>query len=129
MLHAWFTRQDFTDLVKESWDSGLSALDAMDHFRQTVQHWNCFHFGNVFERKQRCQARLKGVQDVQADRHSDRLYHLERELIVEIDSILAQEELIWQQKSRVNWLKAEERISVFFMRQSLFKEGEIESQC
>lgn len=103
------------DLVKESWDSGLSALDAMDHFRQTVQHWNCFHFGNVFEQKQRCQARLKGVQDVQADRHSDRLYHLKRELMVEMDSILAQEELIWQQKSRVNWLKVGERISVFFM--------------
>lgn len=93
----------------------------MDHFRREVQHWNQFTFGNIFERKRRCRARLAGVQRVRAIRDSRYLTALEGELLTEYNQILVQEELFWQQKSLISWLQAGEQNTRFFHTSTLLR--------
>lgn len=95
MLHAWFPHQGFTELLKDSWGSGLPALEVMEHFKQEAQEWNRFIFCNNFVRKQQCQATLNGIQKARAGREFELLYKLEKELLAEMDSILEKEDLVW----------------------------------
>lgn len=62
ILNAWFTDLGFEELVKDSWTIGKSATEALLHFKEVVQHWNRYTFGNIFERKQRCHAWINGIQ-------------------------------------------------------------------
>lgn len=43
------------------------------------------------------------------DRCSDRLISLEKELVTELELVLAQEEVFWLQKSRKEWMQLGDR--------------------
>lgn len=82
--------------------------------RNTLTHWNRAVFGNIFEKKFRCLARLNGAQKALQQRPSCRLETLEFSLKRELDDILAKEELYWKKKSSVSLLKEGERNTRFF---------------
>lgn len=67
-------------LVGGSWIQDNSTEAAIDYFCKIVKHWNIFTFGNVGQRKQRCQARAK----------EDSKHYLEPEMRLqeEMDTIL-----------------------------------------
>lgn len=61
-------------------------------------------FGNIFRRKKHNELRLGGVQRALANSHSSGyVLRLERELREERSLVLLQEELLWLQKSRIEW--------------------------
>lgn len=80
--------------MKDSWTVGKSATEAMLHFKEAVQHWNKYTFGNIFEMKRRCHARINGIQRARSKRGSSYLDKLEKELLQEMNKILEQEELL-----------------------------------
>lgn len=54
-------------------------------FRREVRHCNKYTFGNIFERKQRCRARIDGVQRARATRDNDYLMALEERLLTKMN--------------------------------------------
>lgn len=59
-------------------------------------------------------ARIKGIQAILTSRRHSGLIKLEARLRRELDVVLHQEELLWFQKARVDWLKDEDRNTTFF---------------
>ena len=79
-----------------------------------VLEWNRHVFGNIFWRKKRLLARLGGIQRALEDYYSHGLIDLEKQLIAELEEVLSQEEIIWLQKSRQDWLCLGDRNTTYF---------------
>lgn len=75
--------------------------------------WNKHVFGNIFYKKNMIKARLRGIQTAQEINFSHNLDILERNLKKDLMNILREEESIWYQKSRVNWLSQGDRNTKF----------------
>lgn len=84
----------------------------------------CFNkdvFGNIFANKKILEARLRGIQRALENIDSARLILLQNELLREYESILFQEESLWFQKSRDNWIKLGSRNTRFFHTQTIVR--------
>ena len=102
-------------MVKNAWDVGdhnvpRSLKEVQDH----SQIFNHDIFGNIFRRKRRLEARIKGVQRCLEYRDSYDLVELEKSLQAEYNLVLAQEEMLWFQKSREKWVKFGDQNTSFF---------------
>ncbi|GLU14822.1 hypothetical protein SLE2022_313690 [Rubroshorea leprosula] len=71
-------------------------------------------FGNIFRKKRLLKARIAGIQNSPHYHNSDRLKHLVRELLHEYQQVLYEEELLWFQKSRVDWIASGDRNTSFY---------------
>lgn len=81
---------------QKSWDEQDDGLEGkIRRFRSKVKIWSKKIFGNIFHRKQRCDARIKGIQS-QLSTGPPSAYllnlNLEKELVNEDNTILEQEE-------------------------------------
>ena len=72
-------------------------------------------FGNLFAKKRRVLARLKGTQKAIAENPNDFLLNLENKLLSKYSLILVQEEEYWAFKSRLNAASFGDHILSFFM--------------
>ncbi|KAF8390857.1 hypothetical protein HHK36_023156 [Tetracentron sinense] len=119
---AWMTHRDFGKFVVDHWDISKGTLPLlMAKFVEAVQEWNRSTFGNIFHNKRRLLARIEGAQKAMGNKLSPHLFSLERELIKDYNAVLAQEELLWFQKSRSMWLKYGDRNTKFFHTSTLIR--------
>ena len=72
------------------------------------------HFGNLFQRKKRVLARLKGIQESLVASLSTHLSNLEKMLRSEFTEVDKLEEEFWAMKSRVLWLVEGDRNTSFY---------------
>ena len=72
-------------------------------------------FGNLFAKKRRVLARLKGTQKAIAENPNDFLLNLENKLLSKYSLILMQEEEYWALKSKLNAASFGDHIPSFFM--------------
>lgn len=86
----------------------------MDHYKIGIMAWNQLTFRNIFQHKQKCKARLLGVQRALTSQPKRSLLKLETKLLAEFDGILHQEESYWRQKAGANWVCHGERNTRFF---------------
>ena len=110
----WLTDPSFPSLVETNWRSSKNfppSSSSLSSFQQRlvfltnkIRDWNENHFGNIFQRKNRLLARLRGIQIALTRNPSAFLYSLEQQLIQEYNTTLHQEYLFWQLKSRIMWL-------------------------
>lgn len=101
---AWATHQGFQPLVRQNWNAATDLESNKAQMAKALTSWNNSTFGNIFHRKKRLLARLKGIQTSIAQQYRSDLIKLERKLRKELDDTLHQEELIWFQRSREDWL-------------------------
>ena len=94
----------FLGILRDSWADDLHLKPNVDKFTADVKIWNKEVFGNLFHRKNRVEARLKGVQTSLAFCPNDHLLNLDAQLRKDHFEILQQEEEFWSVKSRYNWL-------------------------
>lgn len=71
-------------------------------------------FGNIFSRRRKVLARLRGIQKINQNGNSHHLHDLEEQLTREYNSILNQEEIFWFQKARTEWLDCGDRNIKYF---------------
>ena len=86
----------------------------MRSFFEKANSWNSTHFGNLFQRKKRILARLKGIQESLAVCPNDHLINLEKMLRNDFAKVAKLEEEFWAMKSRILWLVEGDRNTSFY---------------
>ncbi|KAJ4833706.1 hypothetical protein Tsubulata_018858 [Turnera subulata] len=111
---AWTSHPDFVSFISSHWASDSSVLDALASLVGELIAWNADVFGNIVKRKRVLLKRLAGIQRYLSLRHSLFLSSLEVDLRREYSEVLAQEELLWFQKSRCQWINDGDRNTAFY---------------
>lgn len=76
--------------------------------------WNREVFWNIFHHKKTVLARLGGVQTRLSLAHHGGLAKLEKKLMEEYQEILYQEEILWFQRSREEWITSGDRNTAYY---------------
>nr|GMC96826.1 LINE-type retrotransposon LIb DNA [Ipomoea batatas] len=119
---AWLRREDYKTLWNNIWnDPNLDLLSTITEVTSQSKEWNKNVFGNIFKRKANLQARIKGVQESVYYPTSKGLQVLENKLIAELDQVLVEEELLWFQKLRRQWVQDGDRNTAFYHKSTLIR--------
>lgn len=112
----WLDQPDFKDLSNHIWREYLEAsLDVkLGILKSEACVWNKTSFGNIFQRKNRVLARIRGIHNALADGHNPFLLNLLHSLGLEFSNLLALEEMFWKSKSRNDWVKLGDSNTSFF---------------
>ncbi|XP_028121413.1 uncharacterized protein LOC114318678 [Camellia sinensis] len=122
MEAAWLTHPMFETLVQQSWNFSEKDLPlTIEQFVVAVTTWNREVFGNIFWNKKRVLARLHGIQKALSLASNPFREDLESHLTVEYNQLLLQEEMLWYQKSRSNWLMFGDANTRFFHTSTLIR--------
>lgn len=118
---AWMSHPDYEALVQNTWSNSKSnAMLKLDRIRDQSLTFNKKVFGNIFRRKKHLEGRIRGVHRQLDLFLSSDLIKLER-LQAQYNEVLAQEGLLWYQKSRENCVKFGNKNSKFFHTQSVIR--------
>lgn len=114
-LAAWLTREDFNAVFQTAWSSPSDGIArAITKARKDCFLWGENSFGDIFKRKRILLRRIEGIQCLPPYRLPTTLSILERDLIVQYNKVLQEEELLWYQKLRVQWISSGERKNSFY---------------
>ncbi|XP_074266442.1 uncharacterized protein LOC141589715 [Silene latifolia] len=86
-----------------------------------ASRWNEDVFGNIFRQKRQLIARIEGCQRILSTQRQSHLIKLEAKLRKELDDILEREELLWYQKSRVEFIRDGDRNTSYFHVSTLIR--------
>ncbi|XP_029152412.1 uncharacterized protein [Arachis hypogaea] len=111
---AWITHPDFGNVVDTSWNVKNSWDEGILDFKNKIKEWNSSVFGNIFKRKHRILRRLQGIATSLGYSQDSFLEKLQKDLWLECENILIQEEILWFQKARCKWIKFGDRNTKFF---------------
>lgn len=103
-FNAWPTHPNFYTFVDSVWDKSKDLESNKRIMAKALADWNTNTFGNIFRRKNRLLARLGGIQRSLSHKPRSDLIRLEKRLRLELDENLYQEELIWLQRPREEWI-------------------------
>lgn len=120
-LAAWMEHRDFTRVIEENWRTDINVPASLDVLKEALTDWNKNVFGNIFARKKKLLRRLAGAQRALSTSPTAGLIKLEEKLKRELNVVLQQEELLWMQKSRVQWLRAGDKNTRFFHTSTLIR--------
>jgi hypothetical protein len=92
-------------MLDDSWDNNMNMVDNLKNVQNGVTSWKFHTFDFVLRKKNEIMRRLDGIQRTMHMRNNvGGLQRLERKLQRELHDILKQEELMWYQRSRAQWL-------------------------
>ncbi|KAE8680042.1 hypothetical protein F3Y22_tig00111392pilonHSYRG00178 [Hibiscus syriacus] len=104
----------FKDFLSEVWRNDLDALTNVNSFQSKASEWNLNVFGHIGRKKRELLARLRGIDRALITRYSQRLVDLQHVLEYELEQVLQQEESLWLQKSRTQWVLHGDKNTKYF---------------
>ncbi|XP_074290582.1 uncharacterized protein LOC141617299 [Silene latifolia] len=118
---AWMTHENFSEFIASNCSSNNGLVSKLSELSTNLQRWNEDVFGNIFRKKRELFARIEGCQRVLSARRQHHLIKLEARLRKELDTILEREELLWYQKSRVEFIRDGDRNTSYFQVSTLVR--------
>ncbi|OMO94436.1 Endonuclease/exonuclease/phosphatase [Corchorus olitorius] len=113
----WTTHPQCKRVIEEAWNNHIQGSPAYRLSRKlmitksSLKEWNKKVFGNIHERKRKLEAELMKLQ---VEAHKGETIDREKMVRNELDTVLEQEQILWMQKSRQNWIVRGDRNTRFF---------------
>lgn len=115
----WMSHPLFPIVLTNSWiEDGPLKLN-VEKFTADVKIWNREVFGDIFHRRKRIEARIRGIQTIIANGPNEYLLNLECQLKQEYFEVLQYKEEFCFVKSKYNWLIQGDRNTSFFHTSAL----------
>ncbi|KAL8161277.1 hypothetical protein V2J09_012766 [Rumex salicifolius] len=111
---AWISHPRFHDFLTDKWKSREDLPVALETLKHDLCSWNKRVFGDVHERKNSLMQQMDDLQRRLARAPTDAALLLNRKIQEELDLTLEQEEMVWFQKSRQQWISCGDRNTKFF---------------
>ena len=115
----WLSHLTFPEVVRDAWTNSASLHLVVSNFSSKAISWNKSQFGNLFQRKNKILARLKGIQNCLSLRPNSFLIELEGKLRLEYAEVAKLEEEFWAMKARILWLVEGDRNTSFYHTSTL----------
>ncbi|XP_073355415.1 uncharacterized protein [Aegilops tauschii subsp. strangulata] len=117
----WERASDLPEVIEQAWaaagdKSDMEAIQScLGNVMKSLQNWSSRKFGNILKHLQEVRTELEGMLNSGADstevrRVSDKL-----------NELLYKEEMLWLQRSRINWLREGDRNTKFFHRKAIWR--------
>ncbi|KAL4310718.1 hypothetical protein GQ457_01G027610 [Hibiscus cannabinus] len=113
-ISAWNDHSGFGSFLESVWGENKSFQDNVASFHEQCKIWNREVFGFISKRKSHLMARLRGIERALEVSYRHSLVRLEDKLRRELDVVLADEESLWLQKSRTDWIAQGDRNTSYF---------------
>ncbi|XP_074290822.1 uncharacterized protein LOC141617528 [Silene latifolia] len=110
----WLTHEKFKEFIEENWSQHGVFPARLEQLSSKLQDWNQQVFGNIFRQKRELKARIEGCQRELSLKRINYLIKLEARLRCELDEVLAREELLWYQKSQLDFIRDGDRNTSYF---------------
>ncbi|XP_072064306.1 uncharacterized protein [Arachis hypogaea] len=119
---AWMTHPLFRNVVDTAWNRGApDVVKCLLEVQKDATSFNKKVFGNIFVKKRELERLLNDVQITLESREDQQLRIKEQSLHQELNAVLLQEELLWYQKSREQWVRCGDRNTKFFHLQTVIR--------
>ncbi|XP_057453009.1 uncharacterized protein LOC130744863 [Lotus japonicus] len=117
---AWAMHPLYGDVVQEAWQKGgPNVLEDLHEVKNDSIEFNKKTLGNIFRRKRHVENCMASIQMRLETVDSMALLLKLANLKKEYNDILAQEEMLWFQKSKEKWVKYGDRNTAFFHAQTV----------
>ncbi|KAK8619568.1 hypothetical protein V6N13_135851 [Hibiscus sabdariffa] len=101
-------------MVRDNWYSSIPVMKAVNNLSIAAAKWNVEIFGAIGRNKKILMARLRGVHQFLDQHRTHSMLKLELKLLKELEQLLDQEEVLWKQKSQLDWVKFGDRNTRYF---------------
>ncbi|KAF7822209.1 ribonuclease H [Senna tora] len=112
--NCWMQHEDFTAFFKQEWNQTSDLNTKILKLQNSLKTWNKDVFGDISKKKKRLLNRINGIQVAIDKKLNPFLEDLGRKLAKELEMVLNQEEALWFQKARCQWIRDGDRNTRYY---------------